>query len=317
MTARSLAVTNSVSFRMRLSSISCSSSSWALLAKASRFSLRHFALFFCPLVVSLASVSLICFCTSSSLISVFTGFFSFNLGPFGLPLFRDCGFVVGAFFSISIFSLRIRFRFLRSMSVSWDSAVFASAISGFFRSLRCLSLASRSFLFSSFVFFFGRVCWFSAERSIFPTTLIFVVSLGRFSVNISSSFVSSFIWMGSSSSSSSEFSSISFSEVRFSSSSSIFAVWGSSVISGSFIEICSSSWISFSISLWSCTGSSVTVFSSLSVTVSSGSSFLGATGRYRLSKSIFPTCFILGFNSSSIVVAISVFPDSLSDAGSS
>ena len=114
--AKSLAVTNSVSFSIRLSSISRSAASCALFEKASLFSLRHFALFFWLFDVRRARVSLICFCTSSSLTSALTGFFNFG-GCLPL-LWRSLLYELSTLCSMSIRSFLIRFRFLRSPSLS-------------------------------------------------------------------------------------------------------------------------------------------------------------------------------------------------------
>ena len=65
------------------------------------------------------------------------------------------------------------------------SLIMASFIS-FFWSWRCFSFSSRSLRFSSFDFFFGRVDWFSAARSICPMTLIFDTNSGWCILNISS-----------------------------------------------------------------------------------------------------------------------------------
>jgi len=56
------------------------------------------------------------------------------------------------------------------------------------RLLPCFS--SRSFRFSSFDFFFGRVDWLSASKSILPVTLIFDSNLGVLNRNNSLSFLS-------------------------------------------------------------------------------------------------------------------------------
>ena len=88
--ARSFAVTNSVSCNVRLSISSISFiSEWRWLAK-SRLSRRCLAprLLFFPLFVKRAKVSLICFCTSSSLTSAFCiGFLKRGLDEAPGPLF--------------------------------------------------------------------------------------------------------------------------------------------------------------------------------------------------------------------------------------
>ena len=74
-TARSLAVTNSVSFSIFSPSSSAAFASRTRSALASRFSLRHLAPFFRPLSLAVrrARVSLTCFETSSSETSGVTG----------------------------------------------------------------------------------------------------------------------------------------------------------------------------------------------------------------------------------------------------
>ena len=73
--ASSLAETNSVTFRIFLSCSILSSTSRCFWLTASLFSLLYLDPFDFPLVVSLASVSFICFCTSSSSTSALTGLF--------------------------------------------------------------------------------------------------------------------------------------------------------------------------------------------------------------------------------------------------
>ena len=195
-TAKSLAVTNSVSFRVFSSSASSSAASRSRSRKSSRFSLRHLAAFLGALVVRRASVSFTCFCTSSSLTSGFSGrfdllrFFFEALSPAASAAFLALFFgeLLGiwlALFSMSIFSFPMRLRFLRS--VAFPPSLLRA-------SWRALSLSRRSLRFSSFDFFFGRVCWLMAERSILPTTLSDVFSVGVWSVKISlSSFFSGVI----------------------------------------------------------------------------------------------------------------------------
>jgi hypothetical protein len=92
-------------------------------------------LFFPPLLVSLARVSLTCFCTSSSLTLVLrVGFRRLWVG-FSLP-----GAKVAAPFSISIFSFLIRLRFLlEGSSTGSDFAFFCSSTVSFFSSLTLCS----------------------------------------------------------------------------------------------------------------------------------------------------------------------------------
>ncbi len=175
--ARSLAVTNSVSFRVRLSAAATSAASRSRSARASRFSLRHFTPRFWPLslVVRRASTSFTCFCTSSSFTSLWLLWPPRRLrSPLPPPppprsLRREpppCepGCCWPEVFSMSIFSLPpMRLRFLRSPE-------FASPPPP--RLLSAAAFAMRSFRRSSFVFFLGRVDWLMAERSILPTTLI-------------------------------------------------------------------------------------------------------------------------------------------------
>ena len=78
MRARSFAVTNSVMRRILLSFFSCSSLSCSLSSIASRFSLRHFALFFLRLVGKSGQCLLDLFLTSSSLTSGLIGRFNFG-----------------------------------------------------------------------------------------------------------------------------------------------------------------------------------------------------------------------------------------------
>ena len=74
----SLTDTNSVTLIMFLSDSSFSNSSWRLRELSSRLSRLCFEVFdFCLGVVSLANVSFICFCTSSSATSVFLTFNGF------------------------------------------------------------------------------------------------------------------------------------------------------------------------------------------------------------------------------------------------
>ena len=72
--------------------------------------------------------------------------------------------------------------FLASASMSTRSLPMRTR---FFFSLRCwASFSSRSFFFSSFDFFFGRVLWFSESKSILPSTFTFgAIFCSVFSLN--------------------------------------------------------------------------------------------------------------------------------------
>ena len=187
-TARSLAVTNSVSFSTRLSAASASAASRSREWKASRFSLRHFTPFFWPLslLIRRARVSFTCFCTSSSDAGACCGalrrlrslpFALSRLRPLALLLLppllpprelllppRFCpGCCWLDVFSMSTFSLPMRLRrFLPCPAAAFAPVPVAPAPAAF---------ALRSLRRSSFVFRRGRVDWLIAERSIFPITL--------------------------------------------------------------------------------------------------------------------------------------------------
>ena len=172
MLARSLAVTNSVSFNTLLSISSCSISSCSRFWMASRLSRRYLAplLFLFPLLVRRAKVSFTCFCTSSSLISTFTGLRRRGLrSSFG----RDGrALVPGVLFtSTRSFLIRLRFFFASVPPSPGLTGAPGLAVPSFGPLLKsplpdcCPALlpanfsrlSSRSFLRSSFVFFFGRV----------------------------------------------------------------------------------------------------------------------------------------------------------------
>ena len=173
MLARSLAVTNSVSFNTLLSISSCSISSCSRFWKASRLSRRYLAplLFLFPLLVRRAKVSFTCFCTSSSLISAFTGLRRRGLrSSFG----RDGrALVPGVLFtSTRSFLIRLRFFFASAAPPSpgltgapgLAAASFGPLLKGPLPDCcpdllpaNFSRLSSRSFFRSSLVFFFGRV----------------------------------------------------------------------------------------------------------------------------------------------------------------
>ena len=136
MVASSLTVTNSVTFSTLFSFSWRSSSSFIRADTASRLSRRCFdVLNFGPLAVRRARVSLICFCTSSSLTSAFTtGFtaFPFRLSlkallpepaapgaPFGAAFGRlslPVGWFCFCVMSTLSFEIRLRFSRLRWLS---------------------------------------------------------------------------------------------------------------------------------------------------------------------------------------------------------
>ena len=116
-----------------------------------------------------ASVSLTCFCTSSSLTSAFMWRLALLFGRSAfLFLLRRLSLLPPPCFcppaccppgcSMSTFSLPMRLRLRFSLSA-------------FAPPLACFSLAMRSLRFSSFDFFFGRVDWLMASRSILPRIL--------------------------------------------------------------------------------------------------------------------------------------------------
>ena len=169
MLASSLTVTNSVSFSILLSALASARCSFRCSCTASRFSLRYLAPFlFCPLLVSLASVSFTWRATSSS-------FTSSGLCPrlrffFLLPACAFCAAPLPFCFtawSMLTRSLVMRERFFLPSECA------------------CAAFSSRSFRRSSFDFFLGRVLWLSESRSILPNTFTFGASFfSLFSVKI-------------------------------------------------------------------------------------------------------------------------------------
>ena len=159
--ANSLAVTNSVSFRILLSARSSRRSSSSRSRTCSRFSLRYLApfVFLFDLFVRRASVSFTCLATSSSLISVLTTSLTLRL-RLRLLLCDAC-------WLLPLLLLPLLPGLRRSLFCNW----FAVAL----MSTRCAPIRlrfffSRSLRRSSLPFFFGRVDWLSVERSICPTT---------------------------------------------------------------------------------------------------------------------------------------------------
>ena len=153
--ASSLTVTNSVSFSVLLSLRSAFASALSFSCTASRFSLRYLAPFlFCVCFeVRRAKVSFTCLATSSSLTSsgfwLRLRFFFFFPCPFAGLAAAEPGCAAAA--------------------ISTRSLILAR----FFLSPFCCAFSSRSLRFSSFDFFFGRVLWLRASRSIFPRTFTF------------------------------------------------------------------------------------------------------------------------------------------------
>ena len=160
MLASSLTVTNSVSFSILLSALASARCSFSCSCTASRFSLRYLAPFlFCPLLVRRANVSFTWRATSSSFTS--NGLWlRLRFFFLGLAAFSCLASLLFCFTAWSMFtrSLVMRERF-------------------FFPSGRvCAAFSSRSLRRSSFDFFFGRVLWFKASRSILPRTFTFGAS---------------------------------------------------------------------------------------------------------------------------------------------
>ena len=146
---------------------------------ASRFSRRYFAPFlFWFLFVRRANVSFTWRATSSSLTSIGFGWrFLFLLRFFPPP----CWFppLLPPPLLLLLLLLPLFFFFLPPCCVEAASMSTLSLLIRtrfFFSPLCCCIFSSRSFLRSSFDFFFGRVLWLRASRSIFPKTLTFGAS---------------------------------------------------------------------------------------------------------------------------------------------
>ena len=210
MLANSLAVTNSVSFSILLSSISKFSCSSKRSEANSRFSLRYLAPLLLVLLVRRAKVSFTCLVTSSSLTSCLTiGLRKRSLFFLPLLLLPSLRSLCSpsrlrlkspsrAAFLISTFSLPIRLRFfftscLLSLKLFSFSSLSLPRISLMMSSFiwrrwfwRCFSRSSRSFFLSSLLFFLGRVDVFSRSRSTWPTTFSLLTFTSVFSRKIPS-----------------------------------------------------------------------------------------------------------------------------------